>query len=1213
MPTDSKRLGRLGGSGGSYSTQARSLSVPARPAIRETRMKQPRTPDPKSRPAVKDLTRNRSKSRSAIKESSSSRPKPISSQAAGSRGKAAATQYTSPVGTKAPGSAHNRSHLQAPEPPAKGATPKARNPAATLNDYSQTPHSGRQDPYDIPSDSEDDDRRGRKLTSVAVGRKSVMPSNKRASSVGPRKKHGSVLSSTPIKAVAKPSAPLASSLRTRVPGGPRRSWSHIPVPVPLGAQIISVDSSSNETSSRYVPPTGHPASEHKSGGDTSAPARVAASPTVITIDDSSRNEVESSFGSPPRPRSTAARGPAFFSRTPSGIPKGAEVVSLTGSSSQSSEEDSDLVPTPVKPSAKAIGKRSSHSVNSHLKFLDKNHRDATRVLEESSSAKKDSRVGIGNHPKRRSAQTKSKGSKEAGRRNVGSEIPSSYRAAIDGVKKTMKIKFEKKATDKPIPESFFEETEYTDDEYQPPSSNEAPSSDERDNNPPSPQQSRAITPKSSQISPGRTLRSGSYPKPPISFTPINKLALRVHKRESSPKLPIRSSKFGRGYSKRVRDAFSDASISRGSEDETNEEQADVNTTLQSSPDSKRDGEESVAARPADSARKPWWSPHLWMEKYETLFMPGRDGRVWLADGPFKGWILEGLGAGGYIPGCKEPDDETLVEAEKTATLRWPSRWAEFESDSDDDDTSDAEGSHEEEASTEQITSGVPGDAALVNIQRPPTGDSKARSRHESPSPDISPKVPRRASPRAKVKDKAAVRADYMERTKQYVLAGGSDNNIGARQITNPPKPNGTITREEFPTSLTPATAPQGALSPPSVESETTSTLITQQLIDDCAPPSNQELAELMSSSPATRLANASSPVRKTDELAESDDDQTSSSSSEPSSGIPAHISPKPRLQSPEIPRTRDASYGLEHVNAAHILGGIAGRRTTRSLTSLLPSIVQSNEPAHDVERPSANATPESPTQPKEDLTKTKIVVEVPGLTMEEQAEYDAVSPTPEIEKLSTLSPKSFKEINEATSRVDTASNDPDAEQALKYVLRQSPKWLAGFTETNEADDMATDVPKPLSKSLAAAKPFAPDLDNTVSRESHPTASETAAPAPVPVHSSTTTCKKVCEGVEEGSRAKKRRKRKAPVSDVSVVDESPLSKRQKVDDDQGHAKKKHLSYRQRKRLQKRLKNQQQRGDRVQQRIGTAIGNSVNVGSQSTVTPPTSSRPTSSEAK
>ncbi|XDG07339.1 hypothetical protein ABKA04_006954 [Annulohypoxylon sp. FPYF3050] len=1087
--------------------------------------KRPSTPDPTSMPAVKGLTRNQSKTRQAIRELSRTQPRPASSQVTRAYSATATTRSPTLADPKTSGSTRDNSHPQIPKRPTettKATIPKAKNTSTTPSTNDQARRNGRQDPYHIPSDSEDDGIPGRKPILVSDERKvTTPPKKKRESSVNPQTKRRSGLSSTLAEVVADPLTPNVLSHKSHVLEGRRPSRSRTLAPIPQGAQIISLDSSSNDQSRR---PT--PTSEHRSSSRHSVPVQVVGGSAVITVDDSSDDEIKSSPTKRRLPHRITKDSSAYSPKTPSSKLRCTKVTSPTGSVSQLQGGDSDQVSTPVDSTANAIGKRSFHSVNSHLKVVGEKPKDATQAFVSPTSANRHSKA----------------------------------------------------TADKPIPESFFKEPESSDDEYKP-SSNEERSSEDQDQDFDLSSFRASTIIKSSplreDIKPsqpnGGRLRSGSHTKPLVSFTPINTLAPRAQEQLSPPSLQIAPPKFGRGYSKRVRDAFSDTSRSSKSDDEKSEKMKSKNTAMPSIQDSGGDSKKMAATELTEAAEKPRWSPLSWMERYETEFMPGMDGNVWLATGPFKGWILDGPGAGKYIPGCKEPDDETIAEAEKTAELRWNLRWDDPEGLS----VSDAEGP--DEVHNDQTTSGIHEDAASSH-GRSPVGNYKERPLLEPLFPIISPGVSETANSQIDIDDKAVERTTKTERTKQYVLSGGSSNNVKFDEKPGVLSPISSRTRRRFSAHFAPTAAPQDAPSPPSAESETTSTLITQQLINDCAPPSNQELAELMSSSPATRRANTPSLVHQVDGPADS-------SSSESSSGIPAHISPKPPTRSPgsfavfdqiepRVPRREECKQGYQ---------------------------TQTIKPA-----------------PK-DFPKAHIVVEVPGLSTEEQDEYEVVSSIPEIR--STLSPKSFKEINEATSKVDIESNDPDEEQTLDYVLRQSPRWLADIMEAKEVDDEAMSVPKSLygptgaplaRKSPKNAKPAGPDPDNEVPGESRLVASKTAA--------STIPNRKLDNVRYQKTEIGQKRRASAP--NPPVTDKAPTNKKQKINnDDQIHAqtedhfKAMGLTRNQKTRLRKkRLK--QQKYTPVQQNADHAVRNGVSQdvkgNSQSTMTPPTS-RPTSAEAQ
>ncbi|KAI1086777.1 hypothetical protein F5B19DRAFT_477910 [Rostrohypoxylon terebratum] len=1206
MPTNPRKLGGLNSSKGSHAAKTGSSSISTQLSTKQVETKPSQTLDPTSMPAVKGLARYQSRTGQAIKESFKPRLRTISSQTTRAHSATATTRPPTLAGVSSTSSTRDSSHIQIPKrltQETKASIPKAKNASTAPTNNDQTRHNGRQDPYHIPSDSEDDGTRGRKRTSVADKRVvAAPPEKKRAGGANTETSRLSGLSSSLAEVTTDPLVPNVLSHRTRVPEGGRRSRSRNLAPNPRSANLITLDSSSDEQSSR---PTS--TSKHRSNPRHSLSPQLLDSSAVITVDDSSSDGIESSPIKRRLPCRITKGSSASSSKTSPSNPRCTRVTISTGFVSQHRGEDSEQVSTPVDPTAKAIGKRSSHSINSHLKIIDKKPENAMQAIMLPNSANKQSKASIARYPTRGSLQTGTAGSKEADRRTIVSETPSSQRVVIDDVKKTMKVKFGKKAIDKPIPESFFREPESSDDEYKP-SSNEDRSSEGQGQDCDLPSFGGSTVIKSSPLEKDinssqvntRRLRSGSHPKPLVSFMPVNTLVPIAQEQVSSHNLQTAPPKFGRGYSKRVRDAFSNTSSSNKSGDEESEK-VDSNITLPPIQDSGSDSRKTVTTKLNEATEKRQWSPLSWMEKYETEFMPGMDGNVWLATGPFKGWILDGPGAGKYIPGCKEPDDRTITEAEKTAEIRWNLRWG----DSEAHYASDTEES--DEVHDEQTMSDIR-DAGLTHFQSP-VGNSKEMPLPETILPIISPNVSETANPQVNIDDKTVERAARTERTKQYVLSGGSSNDLKFHESAGIPSPISSRTRRKFPARFAPTAPPEDAPSPPSAESETTSTLITQQLINDCAPPSNQELAELMSSSPAIRHASTPSLIHQADGSADS-------SSSESSSGIPAHISPKPPTRSLEVVRTQEVSFGPEHVDAAHILGGIAGRRTTRSLTNHFPSTTKSNQVPRDVKRGSTAIRLESSNRSQKDSPKAHIVVEVPGLPTEEQDEYEVVSLNPEIR--STLSPKSFKEINEATSKGDIKSNDPDEEQTLDYVLRQSPRWLAGITEAKEADVIAAKVPKSshgavdvprAQKPPKDAEPASPDSDDEVCSESRLTTSRTSIN--IPDH------KLDNVGCHNTGSSQKRR---ASALEPLVAGEAHTNKKQKMDDDQSHvqiedhSKAIGLTRNQKNRLRKkRLK--QQKHTPGQQNAGHAVGNNVGrsakSNSQSTMTPPTS-RPTSSEA-
>ncbi|KAL7628493.1 hypothetical protein AAE478_000008 [Parahypoxylon ruwenzoriense] len=702
----------------------------------------------------------------------------------------------------------------------------------------------------------------------------------------------------------------------------------------------------------------------------------------------------------------------------------------------------------------------------------------------------------------------------------------SSRAAIDKVGTMTTIKFGKKGRDKPIPESFLKESKYSDDEYRPLSSASEQSSDDELND--DQLRSRAVTPllhpmgstrSSSQPGSSRKLRSGSYTKPAISFTPIDNLSPKIQGHESVAK---RDKKFGQGYSKRVRDAFSDGSVSCSDPDLEKTEPTMQTSMLQLGLGlvlkDQRNDEDVFATRLSTHQRKPWWEPLKWIQKYETTFLGDRTGRLWFADGPFKGYIWSGPGEGGYMPSCKAPDDKMLARAEGTAVFREKFGGQYSSTESSDADYQDGDFPEQDDSEHDALpstrgsrddtrypSSDINRDSDIPSNDRlSPVNSSKEGSYHTAPLPSTPPGISlqkqRSDSP---TQANSTDQIERMERTKQYVLTGSPVKPIESR-AADCPSVTRSQTLDRLLAELAPTTGPERVPSPPSAESETTSVLITRQLMSDCPPPSNQELAELMSSSPTNMRARASSPGQGVDGEGGYD-----TSSSDPSSGIPARIIPG-TPQPPATPRNRSVSFRLEHPSATYILNGIAERRTARSLTDCSPPAYRSNQRVRNsIDRIDTNVkigTPnpvgETPTKPARKLTNTSkaeptldsdnkepsinanIVVELPTLTIEKHDEHHAISLIREADDSSRFPPKSFEEINGATSRANAQpSYDSDAE-TLSYVLHKSPRWLNSITqigpleEGEESSDAATDMPKPFAmmparastgKSAAAAK------------------------------------------------------------------------------------------------------------------------------------------------
>ncbi|KAI0104043.1 hypothetical protein F4776DRAFT_483973 [Hypoxylon sp. NC0597] len=1097
MPSTSKRLGRLDSSKGHHTTSALSPLARSEAPMKESDAKPLQTPDTKPKPAIKDLTKRRSyytpaakssprsQSKPAIKDltkrqsnrapavklSPRSRSKSVASPAVNGQSPAATSQPPGLTGGKASNSSQSDGQLK-PSKVLSGGTPiRVTKSAVTTNNHERIAQGGRTDPYHIPSDSEDASL-GHRPTSIPGGRESSALKRVKASNAVP-KTHRSVPPSTPVRAAVEPSAPIIPTQDAHIPGPSRRSQPRAAVQIPSDVEIISIDSSSNDTSGHRIASNGHSKAKRRSDIGNPALTQTPSHSMVIPAGDHSSNSGIASSAVSSRLRSATAHDLSSPHHTTLPmIPAEFSSASAVGASSRVGEE-SDKISTPVRPSVRAIGKRSSHSVNSHLNIVDEKTRDADRVVPDRSSIKCSSETPT-SHPKREPRQTKSKTSRGKNTSGVVPQFTSSSGANISGGKKATKVRFKEDLEDEFIPEPSFKRSKYSDGEYRPSSTNEEQSSEDSDNDEllSDDSQARALLHSaesldSSQLSPGRILRSGSYPKPTTSNSPINKPRPKLQ--EQVTKSSVKS-KFGRG-SKRSRDVVSGVLSLNESRDEEKGKQAGLNVARQASldlvPNGLHDREEPVASQQTKPERIPKWNPRSWMQTYQTTFMPtNRDGVGWVADGPFKGWIVDGPGAGGYIAGCHAPDYDTLIEAEKTAIPKPPPNYI----SSDDDLSSNAEASCEDEVSTEPSTADIHRTPMMIESSR------KTRSPIEA-------------------KDRVMERAERMKRTKHSKVSGS------------------------FPANFASPATPRHTQSPPSAVSETTSTLITQQLIDDCAPPSNQELAELMSSSPAIRRVLGSSPAQKVDDRAESVDDHMSSSSSESSSGIPAHIPTKTQSPPLTLPQTRSAPF--------------------RPLNDYSPSTAKPSKRDHSAKRVGADVKSKPPISSMAAPIKTNIVVELPFLTPEKRAEYKVVSPVEETDSVFAATPRSFKEINKATEGMDMGFNDSDAEETL-----QSPATPS------------------LSKSLGKLEPSA--------RKPRERGSHDLQPAPSEVTRSVTAQKRYAKSGEKQKpatgegRTVQTRKRKASTSDVSVTDTTPASKKQKTNNDDQIRRKKRKNHRKRTR-------------------------------------------------
>ncbi|KAI1773918.1 hypothetical protein F4818DRAFT_420216 [Hypoxylon cercidicola] len=300
--------------------------------------------------------------------------------------------------------------------------------------------------------------------------------------------------------------------------------------------------------------------------------------------------------------------------------------------------------------------------------------------------------------------------------------------------------------------------------------------------------------------------------------------------------------------------------------------------------------------------------------------------------------------------------------------------------------------------------------------------------------------------------RAAERDRGMERTKQYVLAGSPSEETTDKFLD-------IINTRPF-------LAANGRSSPLSVVSKTTSTLIAEQLMEMYVPPSNQELAALMSSSPGKQFAGY---------------DEASDLNTSRLNGTTKESLETLTRMSPEVLRNQ----GTDRSSNMNGNGTPQSTRVLRSRSTAKPT-----QRVQSVSRVTGGGKGNTPIPPKEtrpkpagDLfnrsraelarkddkdalpVKTNIVVELPALSGNQQSQYDVISPTGVDDTHPTAIPKSFQEINGATSTIGEQSQESDTE-ALNYVLRRSPQWLNGITgldpdsEAEKNSDVATQVSTP---------------------------------------------------------------------------------------------------------------------------------------------------------
>ncbi|KAI0175508.1 hypothetical protein GGR52DRAFT_315374 [Hypoxylon sp. FL1284] len=337
----------------------------------------------------------------------------------------------------------------------------------------------------------------------------------------------------------------------------------------------------------------------------------------------------------------------------------------------------------------------------------------------------------------------------------------------------------------------------------------------------------------------------------------------------------------------------------------------------------------------------------------------------------------------------------------------------------------------------------------------------------------------------------------MERTKHYVL-----HDSPSRDILSHPADDSLDAA-----STTSFLAAKGRSSPLSAASQTTSALIAEQLMDTYAPPSNQELAALMSSSPG-RYTEYDGIHKRNNGISNGRTEQ----SLEIPTQIPSNTlrnedgersTNKYSLSENAAPQSARVLRSHSNIGLDHQIQGVGRIGTNDERDVLIPPETKDilpkikDRPADKISHNASKEKAASKVEREALPVKTNIVVELPVLTSEVQTQYN-VSPLRNADTQPTAAPKSFQEINGATSRLGEQSQDSDAE-ALNYVLRRSPQWLKGITgldpesDAEEESEIASTASKPLPR-FPTKTSIAMPLAHTSTAGSHLECQEPLIPA-----------------------------------------------------------------------------------------------------------------------
>ncbi|RYO77429.1 hypothetical protein DL766_009680 [Monosporascus sp. MC13-8B] len=385
-------------------------------------------------------------------------------------------------------------------------------------------------------------------------------------------------------------------------------------------------------------------------------------------------------------------------------------------------------------------------------------------------------------------------------------------------------------------------------------------------------------------------------------------------------------------------------------------------------------------------------------------------------------------------------------------------------------------------------------------------------------------------------------------------------------------------------------------------------------------------------------------------------DSSSGVGSDGASDIPARLPPtttpvKAPVSTPTPSQAQAATprFDSSSPNASSITNGVAHRRITRRMSGSSTTRPNYRIPGiremAAAQKRAAGGTPSKPAKrsgkasdkadegpPPGDRTAsrmetTNISIELPTMTPEKQAEYAVVSP----QGGPTDAPhplKSFGEINGAASpsvRTPQPHRGAEEDEALDYVLRESPRWLNGVTQVEQQETSTPRSTKRRREKTVSPPPVVGTQESgtvhgggIMSPERPPpgTAQPLTTPAPQPAGPALTTGHSVSREVQGGKKRKH-----ADTADGVVPTPSQQHRATYNDDETKKIRKAKLSRRQRRRLRKRIESQRDDGSHHGSTLpaprSTASGKKSrenshgDITTRAVMTPPATSRPSSPE--